>query len=69
MSVDDLNRRSVSSAQSIVLHSSNLYIAVRDSNPSWYWMPNDVLRFDLLALRLEEVTVMGQVRLGLRRRV
>ena len=59
VSVDDLNRRSVASAQSIVLHSSNLYIAVRDSNPSWYWMPNDMRRFDVLAVRPDGNRVPG----------
>jgi len=59
VSVDDVNRQSVSSAQATVLHSSNLYIAVRDSNPSWYWMPNGVRRFNVLAVRPDGNRVPG----------
>jgi len=50
-SVDDLNRQSVSSEGSIVLHASNLYVAVRDSVASWYWLPNEARRFEVLAVR------------------
>ena len=51
VSVDDLNRQAVSSEESIVLHASNLYVAVRDSSPSWYWLPNEPRRFEVLAVR------------------
>ena len=51
VSVDDLNRQSVSSEESMVLHGSNLYLAVRDSSPSWYWLPNEPRRFEVLAVR------------------
>jgi len=51
VSVDDLNRQSVSSEESMVLHGSNLYLAVRDSSPSWYWLPNEPRRFEYVVRR------------------
>jgi uncharacterized protein YfaS (alpha-2-macroglobulin family) len=59
VSVDDLNRQSVSSEASIVLHASNLYVAVRDSSPSWYWLPDESRHFEVLAVRPDGDRVPG----------
>jgi uncharacterized protein YfaS (alpha-2-macroglobulin family) len=59
VSVDDLDRQSVSSDESIVLHGSNLYVAVRDRSPAWYWRPNEPRRFEALAVRPNGDRVTG----------
>lgn len=59
VSVDDLNRQSVSSDESVVLHGSNLYVALRDSSRSWYWMPNEPRRVEVLAVRPDGDRVSG----------
>ena len=60
VAIDDVNRQSVSSNESMVLDASNLYMAARDSSAAgWYWRPNERRRFQLLAVRPDGTHVPG----------
>jgi uncharacterized protein YfaS (alpha-2-macroglobulin family) len=51
IAVEDVDRQTVTVEQSTVVHSSNFYIAARDSARAWYWRKGQRQTLEVLAVR------------------
>ena len=57
--VTDVNRQSVGSVTSVLVHPARVYVAAKSAGTSWFWRAGEAQRIDVRAIRPEGGDVAG----------
>ncbi len=60
VSVEDVNRQSVTSSHDAILYGSQYYLALRQASQGWWWQVGTPVRVELLAVRPDGSRAVGE---------